>query len=185
MCAGCPHLFDCREYGLALPAAVVGVFGGLSTRERTLERRARRQQSVLAAQPAGCEHDGIDDDQADVSTESHGSVAAGNGATDRRTCAVCGAVLAANRQRTCSASSAAEHKRRTNAGRRNGTAAATDASRREASANGNGRPAAVTTGPVVTGRPETVAVLEAAGFRLTGYLLEHDGQPWTLTRSEP
>jgi WhiB family redox-sensing transcriptional regulator len=94
VCAGCPHLIDCREYGLTLPKAATGIFGGLSRRER-LEVLARHQHVVLEPVLASWD-DGPIDDEPDEPEVITSAVA--------RPCQGCGASLVgrANATKWCS-----------------------------------------------------------------------------------
>lgn len=184
VCSSCPHQLDCREFSLTLPSVVVGVYGGWSNRERTLERRARRRQldvatassniaMVLASRPAGGDDEVIEELDQAVTSEPDASVTSdGTDELAIRTCAVCATELAPNRRKTCSASCAREHERRTRAARRS-----------------NGKPAVPSTrashanGEMLTW-PEPLAVLVGAGFEVRSIDVELDGQLWTLRRSQ-
>lgn len=41
VCAACPVVGECREYGLTLPYDLPGVWGGLSQRERRMAKTGR------------------------------------------------------------------------------------------------------------------------------------------------
>jgi hypothetical protein len=166
ICAGCQHQLECRDYGLALPHWTVGIFGGLSRKERLAERRARRSLALES-----CASDGDDeriDDTTELDTSPPDALPATNGSA--RTCSICGTELAPNRQRTCGPECAAEHERR-----------------RESSRERNRKTTSTRSGsiePLTTAWPQPLAALVDAGARIDQVNLDVAGETWILTRSK-
>lgn len=46
LCLTCPVRLACREYALSLPEQIYGVWGGLTERERRIERRQRAKENA-------------------------------------------------------------------------------------------------------------------------------------------
>lgn len=160
MCAGCVIREECLEYALAAGERF-GIWGGVSERERR-RIRGRRRELMVAAQPCGCDHGGIDElDQAHDVTPPVDGPSGGSA----RVCAVCANELPANRQKTCGPECAARYKHRSNP---------KPAERALMSAGGNG------TGTIAW---QPLRALLAYGAQLEEVRLTMDGQPWTLARS--
>ena len=174
VCAGCEHLFACREFGLSLPSTAVGIYGGLNQSERRRDRRARRQLVLEPELPDG-DDGAIDElDQADTVTPPLEVDAATNGnGVHERPCVVCGAMLGPNRQKTCSSSCAAEHERRRRARNRASAKPAVSASNGSTShANGDG-----------SAWPRALDALVGAGAEVIELRLRLNGASWSLVRS--
>lgn len=49
ICADCPVLEQCREYALSCSGALIGVWGGMSHKQRRIERARRKKLVEIAA----------------------------------------------------------------------------------------------------------------------------------------
>ena len=199
ICAACPEITPCREWSLAAPATLSGIFGGWSQQARKLERRRRRlllMDAVSEVEASAMNgHNSLRvSNGAGVASGSSEEVSPEQLSKTVELCAVCSAPIPARRaqvgSRTCAQEECVTAYRKRRRAAYEASKRARDAEHHGARVNGAVEVRALANAPLSQppGRDNLGPLFQSlagSGALVRSIVLEVAGECWTVTRSTP